>query len=155
MNELRIPTIAIAAHADYSGGVLSGTIFLPTLAAHHDGPTRPEEWLNQGEQPFFPFLPEGQNRAIILNKERLRVLTIRLAAEIDIQAEDRPFAVPVTVECGDRSLRGLLVIELPSGHARLLDYMNTRELFVPLWTEDALHLIRKSCITRISEDEGV
>ena len=58
MDDLRVPTVPVPAEilcAD--GSRLTGTVFLPPAASHHDGPTRPEEWINDG-RPFFPFLPE-------------------------------------------------------------------------------------------------
>jgi len=154
MSELRVPTLRQEASVDYIGGVLTGSIFLPPLSSLHSGPPQPDEWINQPET-FFPFLPEGAERAIILNKERVRALTIRLNPGIAIREDDEPFALPITVICGDREIRGSVVIEMSHQHTRLLDYMNMRSVFIPIWAEDALHLIRKSCITKVFETEGV
>lgn len=154
VEELRVPTIRTSAEVDYAGGSLTGAIFLPTLSSHHEGAPHPEEWIN-GTESFFPFVPDGESRAVILNKERVRSVTISLSPDYEIAEVDEPFALAVTVVCGERELSGRLVIEMPPGHTRLLDYMNMRPVFIPLWGEDALHLIRKSCITKVFETEGV
>ena len=70
MDDLAIPTIQLRAEIRYfDERPLSGRIFLPEQAQHHGGPTRPEEWMNEGG-PFFPFIPDDSKAAVILNKRR-------------------------------------------------------------------------------------
>ena len=63
MDDLRVPTVPVPAEilcAD--GSRLTGTVFLPPRRRITTDPTRPEEWINDG-RPFFPFLPDGRDRA--------------------------------------------------------------------------------------------
>src|SRR5262245_2565240 len=68
MAELRVPTLTLpAAVLDADGYRTAGQVFLPAQAFAHTGATRPEEWIN-GPGNFFPFLPEGAQRPVVLNK---------------------------------------------------------------------------------------
>jgi tryptophan synthase alpha subunit len=58
----------------------------------------------------------------------------------------------VVVHCGARKLSGILVIDLPAEHSRVLDYLNQRGIrFVTLRDGSRHHLVQKNRITRVEE----
>ena len=62
------------------GRVLRGRVFLPAAAESHAGAMRTEEWMNDPAS-FFPFLPDGEGRPVILNKQQLVVVTVAASVE--------------------------------------------------------------------------
>jgi hypothetical protein len=146
MEELKVPTVPTQVQilcAD--GSRLTGTVFLPTATSHHEGPTRPEEWINDGH-PFFPFLPDGSSRALILNKDLLVAVTVGATPGMVLDVERE-----VEVEAGGEQLAGILHIDLPVYHQRVLDYLNLAPDFVPLYSGQSLHLLNKRHVSRLKE----
>jgi len=150
MDDLRVPTIPLEAEIRYfDERPLRGRVFLPPLAHYHTGPMQPDEWMNQGST-FFPFVPDGGGQAIILNKRYVVVLSVELRDMAD-EDEEGALLLPVEVQCGTLTLRGMVNIEMPENHRRLLDFMNRPELFLLLRDGTRRHLIQKHRITTITE----
>jgi hypothetical protein len=150
MNELRVPTVALPAEiACADGRTLLGRIFVPAAASHHEGPTRPEEWINDTRW-FFPFLPDDASGPLVLNKEQLVVVSVAFEPTEDHGELERA----VRIECGGRTLEGNLHIEMPTNQQRVLDYLNQAPAFVPLYSGDRLHLVHKRHVTRITESKA-
>lgn len=151
MSELRVPTVAVDAEIVCADGTwFVGRIFLPAASSHHSGPMRSDEWMND-RTPFFPFLPANGSTAVILNKNEVVVLTV--VAETPAEDEE-PIESPrrhVQVECRERTLTGELVIDMPEGHRRVLDYLNGPGAFLTVHDGDRHHLVRKAWITRVVE----
>ncbi len=148
---LRVPTITLYVDIFYAGEeLLSGQIFLPALAHRHDGPTRADEWINDPSL-FFPFVEFGTDRAILLNKDRVMVLTVPIAAEDGEEQAEVQHATSVRVTCGSKDFIGILRIEMPEGRTRVFDYLGKAEKFVALFDEERCHLIRKTYIDRVVE----
>jgi len=152
MDELRVPTVALAAEVVCADGRrFYGRIFVPATAATHAGPTRAEDWMN--ERPlFFPFLPEEGGPAVLLNKRETLMLTVNAEAD----AEDLPEAAEgpahrIAVEAENARLEGTIVLTMPEGHGRVLDYLNGPQRFFTLREGDRHHLIQKERITRVLE----
>jgi hypothetical protein len=149
MRELRVPTVAIAAEvACTDGRTLAGRIFVPA-ASHGSGPMRPEDWINE-PLPFFPFLPDDAAVPVMLNKHTVILVTLQAAegTEDDIQiGQERR----VAIECGDKRLEGLLLIDTPPNHQRVQDYLNRGELFLTLRDGARRHLVQKHHIRRVTE----
>ena len=152
MSELKVPTVALAAEvACADGRSFVGRIFVPAAASHHSGPTRPEEWLNE-PVPFFPFLPDDSDTPVILNKSQVLVVsTVLLDAEEDLDTAEGTPSRAVAVECEGRRVEGTLRIDMPTGHRRVLDYLNRHDVFLALRAPGRLHLVHKSRITRLIE----
>jgi len=147
MNELRVPTLALPAEVVCADGrTLLGRIFVPAAASHHEGPMRPEEWINDPRW-FFPFLPDDATGPLILNKEQLVVVSVAYTPTEDHGEVERA----VQMECAGRTLEGNLHIEMPTNQQRVLDYLNQPPPFVPLFTPDRLHLVHKRHVTRLTE----
>jgi len=150
MNELRVPTVALPAEIlNAEGQVLRGRIFVPAAASHHEGPTRPEEWINDPHW-FFPFLPDDGTGPFLLNKEQLVVVTVAY----ERMEEHGELERAVRIECAGRTLEGNLHIEMPTNQQRVLDYLNQPPSFVALYAGDRVHLVHKRHVTRLTESRS-
>jgi hypothetical protein len=152
MGELRVPTVAFPAEAVCADGrTFMGRIFVPAAASRHAGAMRAEEWMNDSTS-FFPFLPDDSRASVLLNKQELLVLSVSASADRGDVMEEAEIPVRrVAVECGEKRLEGVLVIEMPATQSRVLDYLNRPEPFLTLREGDRHHLVRKSHITRVVE----
>ena len=151
--ELRVPTTAVEAEVLCADGrSFRGRVFVPDVAAHHRGPMRPGEWMNDAA-PFFPFLPEDGPASFLLNRNEVIVFTVSAAAGADLDDPDGDGGVRrrVIVECRDRPFEGEIVIDMPSHLCRVLDYLNAPDPFLIVRDGDRHHLIRKARITRVIE----
>jgi hypothetical protein len=151
---LRVPTVALDAEVLCADGrTFLGRIFVPPSASHHEGATRPEEWMNE-ETRFFPFLPDKAVVPIILNKSEILILSVPAVAD----AGDVPEGLAerrVAVVVGGRRILGKIVLDMPENHCRVLDYLNRGERFLTLRDGDRHHLIQKARITRVEEAREV
>lgn len=133
------------------GRVLRGRVFVPATAESHPGAMRAEEWMND-PSPFFPFLPDGEGRPVILNK--LQVVVMSVSASSDRDGAEGEVGAPlrrVRVECGALRLEGDVLVDMPANHSRILDLLNRPGAFLTVREGDRHHLVRKSRITRVSE----
>ena len=153
MSDLRVPTIDVSVQILCADGqAMSGRLFLPTGAATHDGPVRIEDWAN-GVADFFPFQADGEAAPAILSKAAVLAFCVEAAGEDPVLPENGGLPVRrVSVECSGRRFTGTLLIELPGGNQRVLDYMNQPLPFLRLRTGAREHLIQKRYITRVMEE---
>jgi hypothetical protein len=151
-DQLRVPTVPLVSEVVCADGRRwKGRIFLPAAALTHDGPARAEEWINEA-LPFFPFLADGDERAFLLNKREIVVVSVEAAADAgDVLEGSSSPARRILVEAEGERLQGTIVIEMPEDHARPVDYLNRPEPFLTLRDGDRHHLVQKKRITRIVE----
>ncbi len=149
VTEFRVPRLLRAAEVLCSNGrVLRGRVFLPATAESHAGAMRAEEWMND-PAAFFPFLPDGEGRPVILNKAQVAVVTV--SASADHEAPAPRLVKPVRVECGALWLEGEVVVDAPASQSRILDLLNRPGAFLNVREGGRHHLVRKAGITRVSE----
>ena len=152
----QVPRLLRAAEVLCADGrVLRGRVFLPAAAESHPGAMRAEEWMNDAAAAFFPFLPDGEGRPVILNKQQVLVVTVAASVDRD-EAMDAVGAKVrrVRIECGSLRLDGDVLVDMPVNHSRILDVLNCPGAFLNVREGDRHHLIRKSAITRVSEPLG-
>ena len=106
-SSFQVPRLLRAAEVLYGDGrLMRGRVFLPAAAAAHPGAMRAEEWMND-PAAFFPFLPDGEGRPVILNKQQLVVITVAASADRDDALDQVGAPVRrVRVECGALRLEG-------------------------------------------------
>jgi hypothetical protein len=150
--EFQVPRLLRSAEVLCGDGrVLRGRVFLPATAELHGGAMRAEEWMND-EAAFFPFLPDGEGRPIILNKAQVVVVTVAASADQDETLEQvGPPVKRVRVECGALRVEGDVLVDMPVNQSRILDVLNRPGAFLNVREGDRHHLVRKSGITRVSE----
>jgi hypothetical protein len=151
-HEFQVPRLLRAAEVLVSDGrVLRGRVFLPAAAVSHAGAMRAEEWMNDAA-PFFPFLPDGEGSPVILNKQRIVVVTVAASADKDETLDEVSAPMRrVQVECGSLRLSGELVLDMPANHSRVLDLLNRPGCFLNVRDGERHHLVSKARITRVSE----
>jgi hypothetical protein len=151
MSELRVPTIATVAQVTCADGrVFAGRVYVPAASVRHSGAMRPEEWVN-APAAFFPFLPDREDKPVLLNKDEVVVISIGAATLDDDLPAGAAEAREVTVECGTLRLEGVLRLEMPEGQRRVLDTLNRPERFLTLRAGKRRHLVHKRHITRVTE----
>lgn len=154
MDELRVPTIALEAEIRYfDERPIKGRIFLPIGTATREGPMHPEDWINQATH-FFPFLVDGEERARILNKRYVVVLTISALEHVHVWAEPLGLVRNVHIECGTYQLDGSVYIDTPNYLQRLLDFANRSEPFLVVYESGRRHIVQKNRITLMVERES-
>jgi hypothetical protein len=115
---------------------------------------RAEEWMND-TAAFFPFLPDGEGRPIILNKAQVVVVTVAAGADHDETLDEvGPPVKRVRVECGALRLEGEVVVDMPANQSRILDLLNRPGAFLNVREGDRHHLVQKAGITRVSEPDA-
>jgi len=151
-HDFQVPRLLRAAEVLTSDGrVMRGRVFLPATAASHAGAMRAEEWMND-PAPFFPFLPDGEGSPVILNKQRIVVVTVAASADRDETLDEVGAPMRrVLVECGSLKLSGELVVDMPANHSRVLDLLNRPGAFLNVRDGERHHLVAKGRITRVSE----
>jgi hypothetical protein len=150
MSELRVPTAVLPVEIECADGRrFSGRIFIPPASPSHDGPARAEEWINDSAQ-FFPFVPDGEEAPVLMNKREILVLTV-LAPPLDRGSAVESPTARVRVEAESRRLEGEFVLDMPPHQRRVLDYVNRPGLFVLVWEGELRHLVQKERITRVIE----
>ncbi len=133
------------------GGVRRGRVFLPAAAPPKSGAMGVAHWLEESTV-FFPFLPDGEGRPVLVNKEQLLVLTVAAADAGD------PLEVPaprrqVRVRSGTLEIEGEIAIEMPATHSRVLDVLNRPDTFLAVTSGTRVHFIRKSQVVRVDEPD--
>ena len=148
----QVPRLLRAAEVLCADGrVLRGRVFLPAAAESHPGAMRAEEWMNDSA-PFVPFLPDGEGRPVILNKQQITVVTVAASADHDESMDETGAPVRrVRVECGALRLEGDVLVDMPANHSRILDLLNRPGAFLNVRDGERHHLVSKSRITRVSE----
>jgi len=153
MDELKVPTIAIEAELRYyDEQPIKGRIYLPLGTPTRDKAMYPEEWINQANF-FFPFLVDGEERARILNKRYVVVLTIRATEHAEVWSDPVGLVRNVRLECGTFQLSGTVYIDTPNYMQRLLDFANRPEAFLVVYEGDRRHIVQKSRITFLAEGD--
>jgi hypothetical protein len=152
LGELRVPTVALAAEVlTVDGRSLTGRIFVPAAAHHHEGAMRAEEWMNEIAD-FFPFLADAASAPVLINRREVLVMTVPAFADAGDFPDETPLPErAVTIDCGGHRFTGSIVIDMPEDHARMLDYLNRPERFLTLRDGTRHHLVQKRRITRVQE----
>lgn len=128
-----------------------GRVFLPSAAESHGGPMRVDEWLEEPAS-FFPFLPDGEGRPVILSKEQVVVLTVPGTDDLGDARTDSPLPRQlVQVEFGAQQVTGEVLIDMPADHLRVLDLLNRPGSFLEVREKERRHFVRKPRITRVRE----
>ena len=107
-----------------SGESLTGEIFLQSFAVHHNGPETPLDLFNSSDA-FLPLtLENGETRLLAIS----RLADVRWPETKTSDTSERlaiSKVAPIEVRLvNGRMYQGSMLIEVPSRHARTLDYLN-------------------------------
>ncbi|PYP24442.1 MAG: hypothetical protein DMD55_14360 [Gemmatimonadetes bacterium] len=123
-----------------------GVVYVMERVAHHDGPETVLEMLNRPEG-FFAFRPTDEGDVLLVSKAHTISLSLDRQAPIADPARLSVARMLGTelVLAGGATLGGWASVELPTHHARLLDYLNaSAEPFFAVWTHAATHYVNRA-----------
>jgi len=121
------------------GSIMKGVVFLSASAYSHMRQQTLLDLLKEKE-PFFPFRSTSGDFSIA---NRHTITHIRYGAPLP-EEEVCPLGTPEDVQItfvGGEQLRGTIIIDLPDGRQRLIDYFNAAEGYFEMQTEESCYLV--------------
>ena len=131
------------------GQTREGVIFLSPLSSYHSGPQTLLELMSE-EEPFVPFVG-NDGKFLLINKVQISHLKYQ-KEEDDKLVLGTPLDVSVTFT-NSRQLSGTVVMEVPEGKSRLLDFMNSNRDFFGLVCEDGDYVVNPNIIIEIAPNK--
>ncbi|OLB07754.1 MAG: hypothetical protein AUH06_04420 [Gemmatimonadetes bacterium 13_2_20CM_69_27] len=147
MSDFSLPRTPLPAHLLQTQGVSRpGVVYVMERVADHDGPETVLEMLNRPEG-FFAFRPADEGDVLLVSKAHTMWLSQDRQAPIADPARlsaARLLGTELTL-VGGATLGGWASVELPTPHARLLDYLNASpHPFFAVWTHAATHYVNRA-----------
>lgn len=147
MSDFSLPRTPVPAQVLLTQGVSRpGHVYVMERVPHHDGPETVLEMLNRPEG-FFAFRPADEDDVLLASK--VQTVSVSLDRQAPISDPARLSAAKLLgveiVLAGGATLGGWASVELPSYHARLLDYLNvSHDPFFAVWTHAATHYVNRA-----------
>ena len=134
-----------------SGESLEGDIFLQPYAGRHPGPETPLDVLTNGDA-FFPLLlPDGDTRLIA----NAGVANVRWPSAEEPDDDRAALAQRASIQVrllNGSTYEGTILVEVPSRHARMLDYLNFHsDRFISIANEGANLSINRQMVESIRQ----
>lgn len=128
---------------------ISGDLFVQLSTRNKLGHETALDVLNAPE-PFFP-IATLKGGTILLAKNYVRELFV---AREDAELPDWEFGTPAEVDVvmqGGARHTGTILIQLASGHRRVIDFLNRlHDRFLPVYKDDGLVLLNREQIAHVS-----
>lgn len=153
-DQFRVPKQAIEVEVQLEGQVMvHGRMFVGE-ASRHAGRERVLDVLTAPE-PFVPIASEGGARLLAKN----RIVLVRVNDRADAGWEESEATSPqVSVEIrlagmppGRDLVTGNMMITMPEGRRRLLDFVNDAGPFLALWEPDAALIVARGHVVEIRQ----
>lgn len=128
------------------GQTRDGVIFLSPFSSSHSGPQTLLDLMSE-EEPFAPFVG-GDNDFLLINKAQISHIRYQKEPD-DKPVLGTPLVVTVTFT-NSRQLTGTVVLEVPEGKSRLIDFMNSNTAFFGLKCEDGDYVVNPNIIIEIA-----
>jgi hypothetical protein len=153
MDELRIPKTAvrILCHTDRKE-TIDGEIFLDSISSAGIRASHVLDFFNS-HQEFFPLRVSRDKSLLIHKKNLVRVDVPGLYEEYETEVSasfDVKTNVQLDLSTGEE-LRGELIVDMPSDHARVLDLLNSRRRFFPVLLQHMITLVHIRHIYKVEE----
>ena len=151
----RVPKISIDVVLSLAGTQkLPSSVYLAEVSSTHDGSETLDEFLNQDTRHFVPVHVTSTDRDILVSKKLivyLSALFSRVPAEPFYDVEPTTSAdVLVELLTGDK-LRGKIHIYREVQHSRVLDFLNDKRQFLPLYSGEDVIFINRDFIRSVEE----
>ena len=128
------------------GQMREGTMFLSPFSSYHSGPQTLIDLMSEEEQ-FAPFVgSDGSFR--LINKTQISHIKYQKIPD-DSLVLGTPLEVTVTFT-NSRQLSGTVVLEVPEGKSRLLDFMNNNRDFFGLTSTEGDYIVNPNIIIEIA-----
>ena len=128
------------------GQTRDGFIFLSPFSSFHSGPQTLVDLMSE-EEPFAPFVG-NDGCFLLINKAQVSHIRYQKEAD-DKPVLGTPLEVTVTFT-NSRQLSGTVVLEVPEGKSRLIDFMNSNHDFFDLLCEDGDYIVNPNIIIEIA-----
>ena len=128
------------------GQTRDGVIFLSPFSSFHSGPQTLIDLMSEKE-PFAPFVG-NDGSFLLINKAQISHILYQKEAD-DKPILGTPLEVIVTFT-NSRQLSGTVVLEVPEGKSRLLDFMNGNSDFFGLQCEGGDYVVNPNIIIEIA-----
>ncbi|MDQ3520114.1 MAG: hypothetical protein M3466_17145 [Gemmatimonadota bacterium] len=132
-----------------TGENVHGFIFVQPSVYRHLGREEPVDVFNS-QAPFIPLITDGGDTFLVSKDQIVEAWPVD-----DVEADElrRASACSVVLEITlvDGAVRtGAVLLEMPAGRARPLDFLNHHtDRFLTLFADDAIHLVNMRCIERV------
>ncbi len=154
--ELKLQKLRVQVIVRLSNGhAYKGDFLLaPTSDAHH-GHERVKDLLNSPET-MVPFFNPEKEAAILLNKQHIQMVEMQgpdLAGDPENEpdfAEHRQLVVTLTAGI---KIRGDILVTMPPGQDRTLDFLNRGEQFLYVNSRDGLRIINIDHLIAVEDFE--
>lgn len=126
--------------------VQQGIVFLSPFASTHSGEETLLDLLREKE-PFFPFRDQ-EGRFLLVNKNAVTHVAFRAS-----QPQTPPWGTPLKVRItffGGERIEGTIILNMPDGKNRLLDYINAAPGFFALEGDDVQYVANGNLVREIS-----
>ncbi len=155
MSQYRVQKRKAAAELLLSNGrTVCGSFFLASSSAHHPGPERIIDLLNE-ETGFFPFECEDQWGADTTLYNRAQIAAVKVLdkadeGSVEIYEFGTERRVGMMLTTGLR-VEGTIRVYLPVGRDRLSDYVRTGDRFRYIEAADGILIINFAHVVEIRE----
>jgi hypothetical protein len=130
------------------GSEVEGEVFLRLYEAHHSGPQRVGDLLNE-ERPFIPV--KTDRGVVLLNVSHIVSAKIQSVWESDeLMTMGKRQSIRIKT-AHEQEIPGDIFINLPDGYCRVKDYINQPILFFPLFQPDYIIYINRRFILLIQD----
>ena len=147
MSEYQVEKQKVAVTVELvDGQTRDGEVFLSPFSSQHSGPQTLTELMSE-EEPFVPFVG-GDGSFLLINKAQISHVRYQKEADDELLL-GTPLEVMVTFT-NSRRLSGTLLLEVPEGQSRLLDFMNANTAFFRLQCEDGDYVVNPNTIIEIT-----
>ncbi len=147
MNEYQVEKRKIAITLFLvDGKTRDGVIFLSLFSSFHGGPQTLLDLMSE-EEPFVPF-DCNDGEFLLINKAQISHLKYKKEDD-GKPVLGTPLDVSITFT-NSQQLSGTVVLEVPDGKSRLLDFMNSNRVFFGLTCDDGDYVVNPNVIIEIS-----
>ena len=152
---LKVPRADVIVTLLLEGGdPVEASLFVPP--GHDEAPCLAVHALLEGEYTFLPALQPGVSGALLVNKDRIRWVSVPHEEGTGAAGLDQLFDVYQAVELGtsatdEAPLTGDLLFSAPSERRRVGDFLNQPERFLCLHQQDRALLLNKRYLVSVKE----
>ena len=150
---LKVPRAAVTVTLLVDGGdPVQAALFVPP--GHDEAPCLAVHALLEGESAFLPALQPGVAGALLINKDRIRWVSVPRnegSASLDELFDVYQAVEVITAADGGEPLAGDLLFSAPRERRRVGDFLNQQERFLCLHQQDRALLINKRYLVSVKE----
>jgi hypothetical protein len=148
----RVPTVPVAVRLTLSIGEAEEVLlFLSMYSESHSGPETLDEFLNR-DRSFLPVRSKTTDRSFIVNRSAVVAAEAGADAPVLFRLEEAVASsidlVQVQLSNGT-SVEGTLLLSAPPEHARVSDFFNRKEIFLPLETGERVVYLNKQHVVSV------